>query len=367
MLFETASGDKVHNYNKSIVILFNGKRSVLSTSHINGGHREDLKAVYNNDCTLGAGMGCKLKAKTYEKHLKIVAEELGLDPDTTAGLGTAASMDNLSISVEEYKGLIVTAFVTGGIEINGGRVGDPASFDERDVNLQDEHGTINIILAVNSHLEKHTLARVLVTCTEAKTAALQELMAGSNYSTGIATGSGTDGTIVISDMESPIKLTNAGKHSKLGELIGKCVKKAVKEALFKQTGLSSEFQYSILKRFKRYGLTEETIWQRFQEQLEDENEVKKLDFIHNLHKVDSKKILVTYGSLYLHLLDQLQWELLKKEEVIKTAQTLLQNIKKEFNINTNSETFLKDYDNDVIKYLITDFEVLISNIVKENF
>jgi adenosylcobinamide amidohydrolase len=364
MIFESVLGDKIHKYNKSIVIRFHGKRNVLSTSHINGGYREDLTAVFNNDCTLGAGMGCQLKAAAYEEHLKIVAEELGLDSGRTAGLGTAASMDNVSIKVEEYKGLAVTAIVTGGIEINGGRVGDPASFDERDIDLQNEHGTINIILLINSFLEEHTMTRAVVTCTEAKTAAIQELMAGSNYSSGIATGSGTDGTIVISDMESPVKLTNAGKHSKLGELIGKCVKKAVKEALYKQTGLSPEFQYSVFNRFKRYGLTEETVWKNYLQQITNENEMDKLDFIHNLHKLDSEKVLITYGSLYLHLLDQLQWNLLKEEEVINAARTLLNTIRKELNLKEEDSTESKIDKEDIIKLLITDFEKLIINIVK---
>ncbi|MCU6396733.1 adenosylcobinamide amidohydrolase, partial [Enterobacter quasiroggenkampii] len=107
--------------------------------------------------------------------------------------------------------------------------------------------------------------RALVTCTEAKTAALQELMAGSNYSRGIATGSGTDGTIIVCNSKSKIKLTNAGKHSKLGELIGVAVKKAVKEALFLQTGLCAESQHSMLKRVKRFGIDENRILNKYAE------------------------------------------------------------------------------------------------------
>ena len=42
-------------------------------------------------------------------------------------------------------------------------------------------GTINILLFFNVDLSRGALARALVTCTEAQTAALQELLAPSRY------------------------------------------------------------------------------------------------------------------------------------------------------------------------------------------
>ena len=50
-----------------------------------------------------------------------MAEELGLDPATTAGMSTSASKENVSIRTERCRDTAVTAVVTGGIEINGGR------------------------------------------------------------------------------------------------------------------------------------------------------------------------------------------------------------------------------------------------------
>lgn len=58
-------------------------------------------------------------------------------------------------------------------------------------------GTINILLHIDADLAPGALVNALVTCTEAKTAAIQELLAPSRYSHGLATGSGTDGTIVV--------------------------------------------------------------------------------------------------------------------------------------------------------------------------
>ena len=102
-------------------------------------------------------------------------------------------------------------------------------------------GTINIILYIDGDLAEPLLARALVTCTEAKTAALQELQAGSHYSMGIATGSGTDQTIVVANSESPYYYDSAGKHSQIGvKLIGKAVKKSGKISIIQADSFGAE-------------------------------------------------------------------------------------------------------------------------------
>lgn len=326
MICRLSTGDGVHRYNKSIVIPFEGKRKVLSTSPINGGYREDLRAVFNNDGNPGAGMACKMRGPTYEEHMRIIAAELGLEPDKTAGISTAASMDNASVKCEVFENLTVTAITSGGVEVNGGRAGDPASYHERKGCVEMfKPGTINIILAIDANMPEGTLARALVTCTEAKTAALQELMAGSNYSSGLATGSGTDGTILLCNAESALFLTNAGKHSKLGELIGCAVKSAVKEALFLQTGLCPCTQHSILKRIKRYGIDEEKIWERYLSS-GIAGAMRKADFIHRLHAMDHDGELVALTSLYVHLIDQVDWELLAAGEAAGTGRMLAESM-----------------------------------------
>ncbi|MBP2664496.1 MAG: Adenosylcobinamide amidohydrolase [Firmicutes bacterium] len=317
-----ATGDSVYRYYKSIVIPFEQPRKVSSTAIVNGGYREDLTAVFNNDCNPGAGMACTMRAPTYQEHMRIITEEIGLDPATTAGMGTAASMENVAIHTECYQNLTVTAIVTGGIEVNGGRVGDPATyFKPIDKSTLEKPGTINIILVIDADLPPGMLNRAMVTCTEAKTAALQELMAGSNYSTGLATGSGTDQTIIVANPASPLYLESAGKHSKLGELIGRTVLPAVKEALCKQTGLSPRQQHSMLRRFKRYGIKEESLWQAYAG--DSDKAMIKPKFMDTLYQIDDDNYLVTYAALYVHLLDELQWGLLSGVEVRQSGNELL--------------------------------------------
>ncbi|MDU2065661.1 MAG: adenosylcobinamide amidohydrolase [Sporomusaceae bacterium] len=321
MLCLLANADRVYRYYKSIVVLFKQNRKVLSTSVLNGGYREDLQAVFNHDCNPGAGMACTLRAATYEAHLRLVAEDLGLEPEAVTGMATAASMENVSVQEAKYQELTVTAIVTGGIEVNGGRVGDPATYyDPIDRHKPYQAGTINIILHLNGNMAPGVMARALVICTEAKTAALQELMAGSNYSTGLATGSGTDSTILIADPQAAIYFEDAGKHSKLGELIGVTVKQAVKEALYKQTNLSPSFQHSILQRLKRYKVTEESLWNLYRQQNSSSLKAEFIDVLYNLER--EEKILV-YTSLYVHILDQQNWGLLADTASLNSKQDIL--------------------------------------------
>lgn len=319
-------GDEVYRYKKSIVVPFQGERRVLSTCPLNGGYREQLKAVFNNDGNPGAGMACTMKADTYEGHMAIIAKEIGLDPETAAGMSTAASMENVSIKAETYEDIRVTAIVTGGIEVNGGRSGDPASWYEvKGKPVPAKPGTINIMLFVNTDLSEGALARCIVTSTEAKTAAIQELLAPSRYSMGLATGSGTDSTIIVCNTESEIQLTNAGNHSKLGELIGKAVKFAVKEALRLQSGLSPQSQHNLLKRVERFGITEDTIFEFY---CGSKGSLSRAQFSEALYRLAIDDKFVTYTSLYAHLLDQLIWGLLSEEEAVIAGRTILNILKR---------------------------------------
>lgn len=322
-LYTLSTGDVAYRFYKSILILFNSPRKVLSTSVLNGGYRTDLTAVFNHDCNPGAGMACTMKAPDYEGHLRIVSAELGVDPAQATGMATAASMDNIAIAEERFGQLTVTALVTGGVEVNGGRAGDPAEYYQPiEKAVLDQPGTINILLYIDADLTPGALTQALAACTEAKASALQELMAGSNYSSGLATGSGTDSTIIVANPAAAMVVEKAGNQSQLGELTGRAVTRAVKEALFRQSGLSPERQYSVLKRLKRYGINEEELWLQYR--AGSESPVAKALFMDELYQLDKQSGFVIYTSLYVHLLDQLDWGLLGPREVQPAAVQLLE-------------------------------------------
>lgn len=355
------SGDIVYLYSQSIVVVFWGKRRVLSTSVYNGGYREDLEAVFNQDGTSGPpAYRYEMLSDDYWMHLRLTAKQLGLDPNLVSGMSTAAQMENVSIQTLSHNGVTVTAIVTGGIGNNGGRVGDPAEYDEL-VETETKLGTINIMLLFNVNLPAATMARALVTCTEAKTAALQELMAGSCYSSGIATGSGTDQTMIVAVPDASVTIEDVGKHSKYGELIGKVVKAAVKEALGKQYPyLTVKNQHDALARLKRYNITEDSIWQVFAEKYTDKSEpVDREIFVKQLRRLAKIPEIVTTTVLYVHLYDELEWGLLDYSEVREAGEELLNELAYKYAVsqeipqNTNGK-------------LLGEMESLLALIVRES-
>ena len=197
--FLLGKGDKLCRGEKYIAVVFGGKRKVLSTSPQNGGLRTDLKAVYNYDGKQNGKKEIQLEGGTYESHMRYVSDKIiGLPSDTSSGIMTAASMENASYVQICYREIAVSVIATGGIEVNGGRAGDRASWYEKngdwvDLDGEASHtlGTINIMMFIDADLTDGALTKALITSTEAKTAAIQELCIASRYSNGFATGSGT--------------------------------------------------------------------------------------------------------------------------------------------------------------------------------
>ena len=234
-------GDYLRYDDQSAVVELTAPRLVLSTSYLNGGMRDDLQYLFNFSEVYGVpDERCEMRAPTNEGHLRLIAEELGLNPQLTAGLSTAAKMKYLQVKQSGFADFIVTAAVTAGLDVSGNRIGDPVFWhEEAGVPTPIQAGTINIMLHINVNLTPGAMVRAMTVCSEAKTAALQELLVPSCFSDGLATGSGTDGTIVICPLEAPVQLTNAGTHVKLGEQIGSLVKETVKAALIAENGFKA--------------------------------------------------------------------------------------------------------------------------------
>ncbi|MCG8309237.1 MAG: adenosylcobinamide amidohydrolase [Cytophagales bacterium] len=334
-LLDTPLGDEVHRYAESIVVIFKGRRNVVSTSVFNGGYREDLRFAYNNSCGRDKEQDChKMKAATLEGHYRVIAEELRLDTDRSTGMGTAALIENMATVSKSHGPIAVSAMITAGVDVNGGRAGDPASYDElqkKSLLRTEISGTINMFLHINARMPEGTLVRALMTATEAKTAALQELMANSCYSNGLATGSGTDSAIIIGNLDSDVYVRNAGKHCILGELIGVTVKEATKEALDRQSGMNTIRQARASYQAKRFGITRENIAMYHKHMFAD----SKLDvngFGEAFTKVDSNPELVAGFAAYIHLVDQYNWGLLDKRVVHDTCGSQLGMLRKKLNL-----------------------------------
>ncbi|MEN6374111.1 MAG: adenosylcobinamide amidohydrolase [Smithella sp.] len=236
-------------WEKTLIVQFPQNRRILST---NDGVL-DIKAVANhsahpqlwNCVDEGAKTDHKVGAKVYMQNIrKRTADTCGLRIDGLAMMGTSADMDNLAVVTKAHHPFVVTALVTAGAKGNAVRTGvDEGSYVEADptsgtpaTSKEPKPGTINIMLLTNARVTDGGMVRAVITATEAKTAALEDLHVPSTYTKNAqATGTGTDGMIIVSGSSGPL-VTYPGGHSRIGGLIGKAVYEAVVEALGKQNG-----------------------------------------------------------------------------------------------------------------------------------
>lgn len=229
-------------WEKSLVVSFPSARRTLSTSD----GMLDASAVLNHsaDPLLWEKMGHAFKnqggdgGKIYAVHVREqLAQGLGVDPSQIAGMSTAADMDNLAVVTREFGPLTVSVLATAGVKSNAIRTGvDEGRYIEGADGEAYPQGTINILVLTNVRLTEGAMARAIVTVTEGKTAALEDLKVPSTYTPTVqATGTGTDSVIVVSGTGEP-QASYTGGHSRLGELIGKATYEAVLESLGKQNG-----------------------------------------------------------------------------------------------------------------------------------
>ena len=231
-------GERDGYWEKVLVVRFPEARRTLSTSD----GLLDARAAMNHagHPQLWHKLGSEFMGrdgrggKAYAEHVRAeTAGQLQLATSALAGMATAADLDNLAVVTRRHGPLTVTVLATAGAKSNAIRTGVDAG-----TYIEDEApaGTINIVLLTNIRLTDAALARALITVTEGKTAALEDLKVTSTYTPAVqATGTGTDSIIAVSGTEGPTA-SYTGGHSRIGELIGKASYQAVVEALGKQNG-----------------------------------------------------------------------------------------------------------------------------------
>lgn len=230
---------------KSLLVSFHSPMKVVSTLE---GERENILQVGNHYFPPQTwGLGHNEGVDGLQKHTFKV---LGLESLDTAFLFTGADMANLAMASKKYKDMEVIALATAGVGGNALRMAkDEGRYYEPGYDQDDtKPGTINILILTNMQLTPRAMTRALISATEGKSAAMQDLDIRSSY-TGMvnpATGTGTDNIIVVEGAGQ--RIDAAGGHTKMGELIARAVYQAVQEAIYKQNRFSKE--RSIFQRLK---------------------------------------------------------------------------------------------------------------------
>ena len=233
---------RIHDFvNKTLVLDFTEPQRVLSTLE---GDRQGIVSAGNHfspaPCwALGHALGLDaMRERIYGI--------IGREAETASFLFTGADMDNLSARVERFRDMTVVALVTAGVESNAVRM-------SRDPGRYYEPGTINIMLLTNMQLTPRAMSRAVISATEGKTAALQDLDVRSrerplHYQ---ATGTGTDNILVV-EGRGP-RIDSAGGHTRMGELLARAVYKGVQEAVFLQNGIRAD--RPLIARLEERGIT----------------------------------------------------------------------------------------------------------------
>jgi adenosylcobinamide amidohydrolase len=240
---------------------------VLSTSVRHGGQTDHVRYLLNHQSCEGAAHHDRHRVMTesgLDAYHDRVCADVSLPPEQTAVMGTAANMSYAAITTETDEDLMVIAAVSAGVEGNATAAGEPATWRETETGMQKVPayaGTINTLLLINRPLTPGTLARVAVTMTEGKSAALQRLAVPSKLHVDLATGTGTDQFCIAAPLSGGRALTSASPHVKLGELVGLATRKATMEALRWQNGLEASYTRGVFHALGRYGVKEATVFE----------------------------------------------------------------------------------------------------------
>lgn len=194
-------------------------KTVSSAIH-NGGSAE-TRAIVNAQVT--EEYGDKLLHEDPKAFVLQSAGKLRLTEDFV-GMVTFAAVKDFALSSKREDDLGVSVVATAGCT-------HAESAGEK-IEVQKIEGTVNIIVLIDGNPTDGCLTSAIITATEAKTAALRELDLRSRYSGDEATGTITDAMVVAATGKGA-PIVYSGPASKLGQLVGFCTRKAVREAVMK--------------------------------------------------------------------------------------------------------------------------------------
>ena len=205
-----------------IHLAFAEPRRALSSAVFNGGlcwasHWLNYKVPLN----------CPLKVEEPMVTLENYTRNKGWRGDSV-GMMTAASMNSLRIHSSAIEGENIVVLSTTGIA-NALRAGDSANYALHQEVVR-EVGTINTAIITSATLSDAAMVETHMIATEAKAAVFQQFNIKSTVSEGIATGTGTDSTLVVSGLRSTA-VRFAGKHTQFAEQVAQLTMASIADSL----------------------------------------------------------------------------------------------------------------------------------------
>jgi adenosylcobinamide amidohydrolase len=203
---------------RSLIILLPQIWQVLSWAPLGGGLGH-ARVIVNHQIELADCAATKDPAR----YLTALMGRLGFKASSAVAMMTGVSIRKVSHAAVRRGNLMAAAWCTAGCS-NALRIGDAASFSKN------EPGTINVVVAINLPLSSAAMAEALAMATEARVAAMQDADVKSMRTHRPATGTGTDCVAVASPARGRAHIY-CGKHTLIGELIGRVVLRSCANAL----------------------------------------------------------------------------------------------------------------------------------------
>lgn len=249
-----------------------------------------------------------------QRNVLCTSLESGVAPISSIGIGTGDCNLNLpgahglvpSVSELEYGptrcATVAVADLRGGVARAG-------------CDNTDGRSSASVIVLIDADMPVSSMARAMVTATEAITAAIQDL--GLRDSMGhCGTGTASFSMAVVTDPDSELHLRNAGKHSKLGELIGRTVYDAVMESAI-GNGLrrdTADDTLAVLANKKELG-----------EMVASAAEIDGND-LSMMRDLMSDPVVSAGISAVIHLDDEIRWGLVPKAEGAKIEERMIASV-----------------------------------------
>jgi adenosylcobinamide amidohydrolase len=262
-----------------LAVLSDVPLATVSSAFHQGGGLKDTKTILNVEVLKSCSDLCLHDDP--DAYIVSSAVRLGFT-EGFIGMVTAAAVENFS-SVSKRDGDLGVSVVVTAAD-NAGNTCNHAETAGETIESQHTEGTINIIVVVDGNPTESCLVGSLITATEAKMAALKELDIRSRYSGDEATGTVTD-AVLVAKTGRGAPIVYAGPASRLGQLVGYCTKKAVREAVKKanecmpsrsvmvrlrERHVSVERMASELAKVRSLYLTEEALRSKIVAMLRDE-------------------------------------------------------------------------------------------------
>ena len=223
----TKGGIKLILKENVLAVLSDKPLTTISSAFHNGGGLKETNAILNVEVL----KECNDKYLHDDPDAYIIgsSKRFGLN-ESFIGMVTAAAVANFSLVSKKNGELNVSVIATAAD--NEGNTCNFAESAGETINVEENAGTINIIVVIDGNPVESCLAATLITVTEAKMAALRELDIRSRFSGDEATGTVTD-SIVVAKTSRGAPIVYGGPASELGQLVGHCTRKAVREAVTK--------------------------------------------------------------------------------------------------------------------------------------